>query len=206
LNYNFRSIDNKIISLLFYFAGAIISSILIIFIKEIRPFFLFRYSLKTILFLILSLISFIILDFSFANEKEEKNNLHQIENIFGPKPAILYVLIICLVGAYVEEILFRGYLYILFKNILYIFIKDKIIIEIIVIILISLIFSLLHISQGISGAIFSFIASIIFFISIFISSTIIYAMIFHFLFNFIEFLFIIPYKRKKYKLDIEENN
>ena len=90
-------------------------SFLLIFVKDVRVLLKFNFSLKTILFLSLILILLIILEFFITNKENEKKNLKKIEILFGEKPNILYLFIICLLAAYFEELSFRAYLYIFFK-------------------------------------------------------------------------------------------
>lgn len=182
--------------LLFYITGSILVTIPLIFIKKARLLLVFKFSFEVIIFLITILFIVMLLEFLTFTENDEIN-LKRIEIIFGVNLNIPYIFLICLFAAYFEEFLFRGYSYILLKNILQLFIKNPLIINIIVTIIISLIFGILHITQGIKCGIFSFLASVIFFISMIISNTIIYAIFAHFLFNFIELTIIIPYQRKK---------
>jgi membrane protease YdiL (CAAX protease family) len=148
-----------------------------------------NFNLITIFIFITSLLILILTDLLiFKDKKRLAKNIKLIEMSFGEKRNIFTNLTLSLLSGSAEELLFRGYLFIL----------TKIIISniIIIIIFLSLIFALLHIIQGLSGFILTFIASIVLFILLITAHSLWYAVIFHLLFNFIQLNFLIDFQKK----------
>ena len=136
------------------------------------------------------MILIFIFDIFFYNNSENfKNNDRNITLLIGVKHNAFLNLILSLLSGYFEELLFRGYFFLLLSLLI-----PNIYINILIV---SITFGFLHITQKKSGVILTTIISIIFFISIIISKTILYAMIFHALFNFVELSIIYPYQKRK---------
>ena len=204
----------KKLTLLFYTTGSILFSLPIlfysitgfknIFLNNILLLFKPNFEAKTLFLMLFLTFIIIIYDLFFLkNEKQIKKNILLFETVFGKHNDIRFNFFISLLSGYMEELIFRGYIYLLLITLFKEIMTSVIYLDAVFIIIISLVFALFHIIQGKTALYASFIISIVFFISIKMSDTILYAIGTHALINFLELSIVVPYQKKRITSEFE---
>lgn len=163
-----------------------------------------NFNFDYLFFLITVLLIIVLVFFSIYFVKNDNNDRYSkiYYDVLGTKKPIILSFLMIFFGAFFEELMFRGYIFVFFNIIFYKFGIDYNVA--ISIVLLSVVFSLFHITQGREGLVFSFILSIFLAILTYRSYSVWPAVLIHSLYNSIEIFYVYPVFLKK-NSDLKKN-